>query len=332
VQVDTNGATVYAGFQFGSYFRRSLNGEGAPKNVKPTHDLGEAPLRFNWQTPILLSKHNQDVFYIGSNRFHRSLNRGEQMETLSGDLTNGKKEGDVPYGTLTTIDESPLKFGLLYVGTDDGNVQVSKDGGYTWTKISNNLPQGLWVSRVVASKYKEGRVYVTLNGYRFDHFLPYLFVSDDYGAHWKALGKDLPFEPLNVVREDPRYDSILYVGSDGGLYVSIDAGNSFSMWNNGLPSSIPVHDIAIQPRDNEIVLGTHGRSLYVAKLDSVQLLLKDISYRQKKQADADKAMAAVQGLTFDELFKREGIEVEAPFVGEAQKVDKRRKRAAKAVQ
>jgi photosystem II stability/assembly factor-like uncharacterized protein len=311
VQVDTNDNTVYAGSQFGSYFRRGAT-PGSTKSVRPISELGSTPLRFNWQTPILLSKHNQDVFYIGSNRLHRSLNRGDVIETLSEDLTNGKKDGDVPYGTLTTIDESPLKFGLLYVGTDDGNVHVSKDGGYTWTNISKKLPQGLWVSRVTASKYKEGRVYVTLNGYRYDHFLPYLFVSEDYGNSWKALGKDLPFEPLNVVREDPKYDSVLYVGSDGGLYVSIDAGNSFSMWSNGLPKSIPIHDIAIQPRENEIVLGTHGRSIYVCKLDEVQKLMKDVSYRAEKQAEADKAMAAIQGLTFSELFKREGIEVESP--------------------
>lgn len=331
VQVDTSDNTIYAGSQFGAYFRRGAEARQT-KSVRPASELGSTPLRFNWQTPILLSKHNQDVFYYGSNRFHRSLNRGDVMETLSDDLTGGKKVGDVPFGTLTTIDESPLKFGLLYVGSDDGNVQISKDGGYTWTNISRNLPQGLYVSRVTASKYKEGRVYVTMNGYRNDHFLPYLFVSEDYGLNWKAIGKDLPFEPLNVVREDPKYDSVLYVGSDGGLYVSINAGNSFSMWNNGLPKSIPIHDIAIQVRENDIVLGTHGRSLYVSKLDSVHLLMKDISFREKKQAGADRAMAVVQGLTFSELFKREGIEVECPPMGGVEKVDKRKKKAARAVQ
>jgi BNR/Asp-box repeat. len=316
VQVDTTDNTIYAGTQFGSYTRRNASLTQV-KSVRPQTELGSTPLRFNWQTPILLSRHNPSIYYIGSNKLHRSMNRGDDIETLTDDLTNGKKDGDVPFGTLTTIDESPLRFGLLYVGTDDGNVHVSKDGGYTWTNISKKLPQGLWVSRVVASKYKEGRVYVTLNGYRNDHFLPYLFVSEDYGENWKALGKDLPFEPLNVVREDPKYDSILYVGSDGGLYVSIDGGNSFSMWNAGLPRSIPVHDIAIQVRDNDIVLGTHGRSLYVAKLDNVQKLLKDPAYRAEKQAKADEALAAVQGLTFSELFKRDGIEVPMPSTSPA---------------
>jgi photosystem II stability/assembly factor-like uncharacterized protein len=109
-----------------------------------------------------------------------------------------------------------------------------------------------------------------LNGYRFDNFLPYVYVSDDYGKTWIQTGKDLPNEPVNVIREDPRNDSILYVGTDGGLYVSFNKGNSFMMWSKGLPKSVPIHDIAIQQRDNEIVLGTHGRSLYVAKLEEFQ--------------------------------------------------------------
>lgn len=310
-QVDTrDNQTVYSGFQFGAYSRiNRLTRES--KSIRPSRDLGEPQLRFNWQTPIWLSKHHQDILYYGSNKFHRSLFKGDSMVTMSADLTNGGKPGDVPYGTLTTISESPLRFGLLYVGTDDGNIHVSKDGGYTWTAIGkpagkNNpgLPQGLWVSRVVASQFREGRVYVTLNGYRFDHFTPYLYVSDDYGVTWRQLGKDLPAEPLNVVREDPKYDSILYVGSDGGLYVSIDGGNSFMMWSKGLPKSVPVHDIAIQQRENEIVLGTHGRSLYVGKLDSVQLLLKNPDYRQKRQSSIN-ATASSPSQSSNDIYRKE---------------------------
>jgi hypothetical protein len=172
------------------------------------------------------------------------------------------------------------------------------------------LPHGLWVSRLIASRYKEGRVYVTFNGYRNDHFLPYIYVSDDYGQNWKQLGKDLPFEPLNVIREDPKFDSILYVGSDGGLYTSVDAGNSFMLWNKGLPRSVPVHDIAIQERENEIVLGTHGRSLYIASLDSVQLLLKSSDYRQKKQSEADRLVAIIRG--YQTQSNKEGVDIDCP--------------------
>ncbi len=323
VQVDTrDNVTTYAGSQFGNYVRMNRLTRTDRKPIRPSHDLGESPLRFNWETPIVLSKHNQDVFYYGTNKFHRSLNKGDNLETLSNDLTNGKKEGDVPFGTLSTIAESPMKFGLLYAGTDDGNLHITFDGGNTWKKISQQLPQGLWVSQVTPSQHKEGRVYSTLNGYRNDHFLPYLFVSENYGESWKALGKDLPFEPLNVVREDPKYDSILYVGSDGGLLVSINAGNSFMNWNAGLPKSVPVHDIAIQQRENEIILGTHGRSLYVSKLDSVQLLLKDGTYRLKKQSEADKMLAVAGGEQFKDLYKREGIEVACPPVNAVKKKKK----------
>ena len=127
----------------------------------------------------------------------------------------------------------------------------------------------MWVSRETASQYKEGRVFATLNGYRFDDFTPYLFVSEDYGTTWKQIGTDLPAEPLNVVREDPKKENIIYAGSDNGLYTSFDLGKSFMSMSLHLPR-VPIHDIAIQKRDNELVLGTHGRSIYITSLDSVQ--------------------------------------------------------------
>ncbi len=283
VQVDyRDNKTVYSGSQFGVYSKQII-GTRERKGIRPVHDLGEAAYRFNWQTPILLSRHNQDVLYYGSNKFHRSLNKADTLITLSNDLTTNPTQGDVPFGTLTTISESPLKFGLLYVGSDDGNIQISKDGGYTWQLINQKLPKGLYVSRIVASAHKESKVYATLNGYRNDHFNSYVFVSEDYGNTWTQICKDLPVEPVNVIREDHKYDSILYVGTDGGLYVSIDAGNSSMMWTKGLPQSVPVHDIAIHTRDNEIVLGTHGRSIYIAKLDSIQLLVKNPAFKISKQ-------------------------------------------------
>jgi hypothetical protein len=296
-QVDTrDNATVYSGSQFGFYSRYNKERRGSQKFLRPVHELGETPLRFNWQTPILLSKHNQDILYYGSNRLYRSLNKGDTMIPMTPDLTKGKRQGNVPYGTITTISESPIRFGLLYIGTDDGNLHVSKDAGASWqqlnmtgtdnkkakTKDSRLDTKNLWVSRVTASQHKEGRVYVSLNGYRFDDFTPYLFVSDDYGTTWKQIGLFLPYEPINVVKEDPKSDSILYVGTDGGLYVSFRAGSDFMLWNGGMPKSVPIHDIAIQQRDNEIVLGTHGRSLYVSKLDDVQALKKDPDWLKKK--------------------------------------------------
>lgn len=295
VQVDTrDNTTVYTGFQFGNYSRLNrLNPRENFKRITPQHQLGEKPYRFNWQTPVLISKHNQDIIYFGGNKLFRSFNKADTLIAVSDDLTKGGKPGDVPFGTITTIAESPLRFGLLYAGTDDGNIQLSKDAGATWTLVnpaptkkgqSFVLPQNLWISRLIASQYKEGRVYATLNGYRNDDFNAYLYVSEDYGATWTQSGKDLPAEPLNVIREDPKNENILYVGSDGGLYVSFNRGQSFMMWNAGLPNSVPVHDIAIQERENEIVLGTHGRSIYIAKLDDVQGLQKDKNWLKKKPA------------------------------------------------
>jgi len=275
LQVDwRDNSTVYTGFQFGNYFRIN-KATGQMKRLEIPQEVGEAKLRWNWQAPILLSRHNQDVVYFGSNKFHRSLNRGDEFKTLSGDLTKGPKEGDVAFATLTTIDESPLKFGLLYVGSDDGLVHVSRDGGYSWTRISDKLPQDLWVSRVTASAHEEGTVYVSLNGYRDDHFKAYVYRSTDYGQNWQPIGTDLPAEPVNVVKEDPKNANLLYVGTDHGLYVSLDKGRSFMRMlgdEAGRLPAVAVHDLVVHPRDNELVVGTHGRSLYVASVAHLQEL------------------------------------------------------------
>ena len=287
-QVDKrDNTTVYSGSQFGFYARYNKEKRGGGKMIRPQHELGEKPLRFNWQTPILLSRHQPDIFYYGSNRLYRSMNKGDTLIAMGGDLTAGGIKGNVPYGTLTTIDESPIRFGLLYTGSDDGRIYRSSDGGYTWSALHQQVAstpkkkgtitpaagldtKNLWVSRVVASQHAENRVYVTLNGYRHDHFNPYVYVSEDGGTTWKDISGNLPLEPVNVVREDPVNPSILYVGTDGGVYVSSDSGKSYKAWHSGLPRSVPVHDIAIQQRENEIVLGTHGRSLYVGKLNKIQ--------------------------------------------------------------
>lgn len=269
--------TIYTGFQFGYYYRIN-KATGKRKFIRPQHELGERPLRFNWQSPIHLSQHNQDILYFGANKVFRSLNQGEDLKAISGDLTRGGQMGDVPYGTLSSIHESSLQFGLIYVGSDDGLVHVSRDGGLNWVRISDGLPATLkyhWVSRVQASQHEEGRVYLALNGYRFDDFGAYLFVSEDYGATWAAIGQDLPAEPINVVREDPENPNLLYVGTDHGLYVSLDRGATFMAMNNGLPA-VAVHDLVIHPRDKDIVVGTHGRSIYIADVAHLQALTAEM--------------------------------------------------------
>ncbi len=275
VKVDTtDNKTVYTGFQFGYYYRvNKLTKKSV--SIKPVPKLGEKALRFNWQSPIHLSGHNPDIFYIGSNKLHRSLDKGKTYQTISPDLTKGGKKGDVPYGTLTTIDESPLQFGLLYTGSDDGLVYFSKDGGVNWNNISKGLPENLWVSRVTSSSHKLSRVYVSLNGYRWDDFGSYLYSSEDYGITWKKIGSNLPAEPINVVKEDPYNENILYVGTDHGLYVSLDKGLSFMALFNGMPA-VPVHDLAVQKREKDLAIATHGRSIYIADVQYIEKLNKDV--------------------------------------------------------
>lgn len=286
VAVDTrDNETVYTGLQFGNYARLNTR-TGEQSRITPRHKLGERPLRWNWQTPIHLSVHNQDILYMGSNKLHRSFNQGNDFDIISDDLTTGGRKGDVPYGTLTAIHESPLKFGLIYAGSDDGLIHVTWDGGNSWRRISDSLPQDLWVSRIQASQYEEGRIYCVLNGYRWDDFTPYLYFSEDYGQNWTAIGKDLPVEPLNVVKEDPHNENILYVGSDHGLYVSLDRGQSFMLMNNGLPA-VAVHDVVVHPREKDIIVGTHGRSLYKAGGSELEQLTPELLAQDLKVFDIE---------------------------------------------
>lgn len=261
---------VYTGYQFGHYYRINLATDDL-HYFHPRHELGERPLRWNWQTPVILSSHNNDIIYMGSNRFHRSMDQGDTWETLSGDLTNGGLPGDVSFGTITSISESTLRFGLIYLGTDDGRLHKSNDGGNTWTALDKKLPKDLWVTRLIASEHDKDVVYVSMNGYRQDDFTPYIFKSTNAGKTWVNIGQELPLEPVNVIKEDPTDKDILYVGTDNGLYLSLDQGQSFMSMKGELPP-VAIHDLVIQEREQDLVLGTHGRSLYIANLEHLHEL------------------------------------------------------------
>lgn len=265
VEIDPRDGTLYTGFQFGFYFRS----DGAV--VRPRDKLKEVALRYNWQTPIRLSAHNPDVFYYGTQKLYRSLDRGETWTAISDDLTQATERGDVPFATITTLSESPLRFGLIWVGTDDGQVWVTDDHGVDWFEVDGALPLDRWVSRVVASHHVEERAYLSLNGYRDDDISPYLYVTEDLGKSWRSLAKGLPSEAINVVREDPVNEDVLYVGTDRGAYVSLDRGESWQGLPGGLPN-VPVHDLKIHPRDRELVAGTHGRSIFVIDALPIQEL------------------------------------------------------------
>ena len=275
IQIDKrNPNIVFTGYQFGFYARLDLD-SGKRKSIKPIHELGQSPFRFNWQTPILLSQHNQDVLYLGSNFLHKSINQGDDWENISEDLTKGGKKGNVPYGTITTISESPITEGVIYVGSDDGIIHVTKNGGKTWKNISDNLPQDLWVSNVYASHHDEKVIYVSLDGYRWDNFSPYLFKSKNYGKTWESISSNLPDSPINVVIEDNLNKNILYVGNDHGVYISLDQGKTWEPFNKGLTSAA-VHDVVIQTDEQHLLVGTHGRSIYLADIKKIQDLSDEI--------------------------------------------------------
>ncbi|MEM9555083.1 MAG: glycosyl hydrolase [Acidobacteriota bacterium] len=298
VAVDPRDGTTYVGFQFGFYFR--IAPDGTRTVVRPRDALKEPALRYNWSTPIVLSPHTADILYFGTNRLYRSTDRGETWAAISPELTVTTQRGDVPFGTLTSISESPRRFGLLWAGTDDGQVHVSRDAGATWSRVagqgvSSALPSGFWVSRVVASHHADERAYLALNGYRADDPTAHVFVTDDLGATWRPLAGDparggLPSEPVNVVREDPVNEDVLYVGTDRGVYVSLDRGAGWQGLPRGLPN-VPVHDLVVHPREREVVIGTHGRSAYVLDALPIQELAT--------VRDQPVALFPVESLTYD---------------------------------
>ena len=184
------------------------------------------------------------------------------------------KQGNVPYGALTALSESPLKQGLIYAGTDDGNAWVSENDGKEWTLIREGL-LSKWVSRIVASQHELGGVYVTLTGYRDDDFTTYVFASSDRGRNWRSIAANLPGEPVNVILEDPNNRGVLYLGTDLGAYASLDRGRSWLALMSRLPTT-PVHDLRVHPRDDELVAGTHGRSVFLLDVAPIQQLTADV--------------------------------------------------------
>ncbi|MCP2519416.1 T9SS type A sorting domain-containing protein [Candidatus Aminicenantes bacterium AC-335-B20] len=277
IQIDPiNPDIIYTEGYYGRLMRVNLR-DNTTVNIRPKVKKGEPRLRCNWLTPFIISPHNPFIIYFGAQYLYRSLNRGDSWQKISPDLTTNPEQGDVPYGTITTISESPLKPGLIYVGTDDGNVWVTKNGGAKWEKITEGLPPKKWVSRIIASAFDETTVYVTLNGYRDDDFDKYIYKSIDYGKTWIDIGNNLPCGPINVIKEDPKNKKILYVGTDLGVYVSIDEGKNWHTLGSNMPTAY-VHDLVVHPRDNILVAGTHGRSIWVMDVSPIQ------EYNEKIQA------------------------------------------------
>lgn len=256
--------TVYASLFYGELARAYVD-----KYPSGTKDLiqarlpGEPRLRGQWVAPTILSPHNPDIVYHGMQYLMVSRDRGDTWELISGDLSfnDPARSGDINYQTIQTIDESPLRAGLIYAGTDDGRIWRTKDGGKTWTEIRNGMVPVKWVSRIVASKYDIGTLYLTQTGRRDDDFQVYVWKSTDFGDSWTDISGNIPVGPVNVIREDPVKRDILYLGTDGAVFISTDGGLSWNILGD-LPFAY-VHDLQIHPRDNMIIIATHGRGIFV---------------------------------------------------------------------
>jgi photosystem II stability/assembly factor-like uncharacterized protein len=261
-------------------------------------DSAALEMRYNWNTPFLISPHDRRVFYAGASRVLKSTDRGENLEPISPDLSYADPEkieistnttggitvdntGAETYGTITALDESPLVEGMLFAGTDDGRVWMTRDGGGDWLELTDRfdgVPDGTYVSRIEPSSHAAERFYVTFDGHRTNDFTPYVYVTDDGGDRFRSIASDLPSDGpdfLHVVREDPVNPHLLFVGSDVGAYVSTDRGGSWQRFMTGLPT-VPVHDLKIHPRDRELIAATHGRSIWIVDIAPLQELHDEI--------------------------------------------------------
>jgi photosystem II stability/assembly factor-like uncharacterized protein len=263
----TDWGFVYAEAQYGKPVRVNMKAGGKGKAIQPPSPKGGPAYRFNWNSPMLLSPHEPKTLFYGGNHLFRSDNRGDTWKVISPDLTHGEPGPSKSTGhTLTTIAESPLKAGLIYVGSDDGRVHVTKDGGKNWTDVSGNVPgvpKERWVSRVECSAHAEGTAYLAINRYRNDDRRPYAFRTTDHGATWQPIAGNLPADgPIHVIRASSRNKDLLFVGTEFALFATLDGGGTWHRLRGGLPT-VAMHDLVIHPRERELVIGTHGRSVYV---------------------------------------------------------------------
>ena len=283
-QVDpTNPDLVYTQWQYGGLVRFDKK-SGERTDIKPRQAPGEPPIVWNWDSPLLISSHSPTRLYFAGDRLFRTDDRGDSWKTISGDLTRGidrdqleimgrvqdvdavaKNASTSVYGNCVSLTESPIDENVLYVGTDDGLVHVTRDGGANWTKIASfpGVPARTYVSRLEASRHAEGRVYAAFSNHKDGDFSPYLLVSEDFGATWTSIAADLPERDVVwSLAEDHVQAGLLFCGTEYGVYVSLDRGGKWTRMKSGLPT-VAVRDIEVQRRENDLVLGTFGRGFYV---------------------------------------------------------------------
>ena len=257
---------------------------------RPDRPLLPPQFRFNWSSPFIISSHDSKKVLFGSNHLFQSYDRGDSWKIISPDLTTNDKElrntsdgggltnsntGGENHFTIITISDTPLDTNLIWIGTDDGNIQITRDNGINWENVRKNIkgvPSKTWVSRVEASKHKEGRAYVTFDNHRFDDNKPYVFMTDDYGKSWTNISANLPLDySVYVIKEDYIDENLLFVGTEKSVYFTINRGKNWDKLGTKLPS-VAIHDLVIHPRDGDLIAGTHGRSIWI--LDDISPLRK----------------------------------------------------------
>nr|WP_321409753.1 YCF48-related protein [uncultured Carboxylicivirga sp.] len=298
----TNPDIVYSEWQYGNIVRYDKK-SGEKINIKPQPREGELTYRWNWNTPLILSKHDHKTLYMAANKVFKSTDRGDTWEVISDDLTAQIDRNTWPvmgkywsadavvkdvstsqYNTLVSLDESPVKKGLIYGGSDDGVIQVTEDDGKTWRKISSfpGVPAYTYVSDIYASRFDENVVYATFDNMKNDDFAPYILKSNDKGKTWISISSNLPKNgTVHTLEQDFERKELLFAGTEFGLFFSIDEGKNWVQLKSGIPT-IAVRDLAIQERENDLVLATFGRGFFV--LDNYQPLKELTEEIAKKEA------------------------------------------------
>jgi photosystem II stability/assembly factor-like uncharacterized protein len=292
-QVDsTDPNTIYRNYQMNGLSRYDMR-IGRSKNIRPLASRKEPPYRFNWNSPILISPHDPKTVYTGGNFLFKTRNGGQSWEIISPDLSTNDPEKQKNSGgpitpentgaeihcTIITISESPVVPGIIWCGTDDGNVQLTRDGGRTWKNVVENipdLPPYTWCSRIEASHFDPGTAFAAFDGHRTDDYETYVYKTSDYGETWTSLKGNLPFGWVHVIREDLKNKNLLFVGTEFGVYASLDGGESWFSLQNNLPT-VAVRDIAIHPRENDLIIGTHGRGIWIIDdISPLQEMTKEV--------------------------------------------------------
>ena len=325
-QAGPDGRTIYINTQYGGWTRFD-NVTGDMMSLRLSAPEGEEPYRWDWVSPSLVSRHDPDVVYLGGNRLFISRDRGDSfsrtedltrrhdrdtleiMGVRGADVRLSRNDGTASYGEIVTIAESPLDPAVLWVGTDDGNVQVSTDGGLSWNEVSGGatgVPDGTYVSRVLASTEARGTAYVTFDAHRDGDFLPYVYRTEDFGARWTALHGGLPTGSINVIIEHPDNPEVLFLGTEHHVFASTDRGSSWARFP-GLPTTA-YDDMVIHPREKDLVLGTHGRSI---------IIIDDVGPLARYGAAADPAtLFAPRPGTLMNYWKDTSYRAQAQFTGE----------------